>query len=110
MHPPLPAKGIMMTLTPLGGPPSTEKQTMTTLIAEIAKNSTEHVRVNLDEFRGTHVVDVRVFTAYGDRAEPGPTKKGVSLRVDRLPELIAGLQKAEAAARAQGLIGAEPAA
>jgi hypothetical protein len=33
-----------------------------------------------------------------------PTKKGISLKVERLPELIAALQAAEAEARNRGLL------
>ena len=38
--------------------------------------------------------------------EPIATKKGITIAVKRLPELIRGLQAAEAEARRRGLLGA----
>ena len=52
------------------------------LIATLAKNASEQVRVALDEYRGTKVVDIRVFADFTAAKVPMPTKKGVSLRVD----------------------------
>lgn len=38
-----------------------------------------------------------------------PTKKGITLAIERLPELIEALQQAERAAREAGLLGDEQA-
>ena len=74
-------------------------------VATIGKNSSEEVRVLLDTFKGHHLVDMRVFAAFSAAAVKMPTKKGLSCRVEMLPDLIEGLRKAEAQARALGWIG-----
>ena len=74
--------------------------------AVIPKNSREEVRVCLDEFSGHQLVDVRVYADFnaGPVETRGPTKKGVSLAVERLPDLIDGLQAAKAEAIRRGLL------
>ena len=74
-------------------------------IATIRKNSAEEIRVELSEFNGYDLINVRVW------AEPRtggteriPTKAGIACNVRLLPELIEALHKAEAAARARGLL------
>ena len=64
----------------------------------------ETVVVSLDRYNGHDLVDVRSFVAYEDGEAPKATKKGVSIKVGLLPELIAALRAAEAEARARGLI------
>jgi hypothetical protein len=79
-----------------------------TVIATIAKNSNETVRIPLDEWRGCPLIDVRIVVPLN--RETGvlvPTKKGVSLKVERLPELIAALNDALVEARRLGLIESE---
>ncbi|MGH8533672.1 MAG: transcriptional coactivator p15/PC4 family protein [Gammaproteobacteria bacterium] len=77
---------------------------MDKLIATIRKNAVDEVRVALTEFKGYSYVDVRLFTELEDKPEKAPTKKGITPRPDLLPELLAALQKAEAEARAAGLL------
>ena len=76
---------------------------METPICIIEKNSTQDVRVQLSEYRGRHYVDIRVFVVI-DAVKRGPTRKGVTLAVGKLPELIAGLQAAEREAQKTGLL------
>lgn len=76
-------------------------------ISTIPKNSREELRIALTEFNGHQLADLRIYVA-GD--DPKPTKKGVTVNVALLPELVAALQAAEAEARAAGLLGAEAAA
>ena len=65
-------------------------------IATVPKNAAEEVRVALTEFNGHALVDVRVYADFGGPAgEKRPTRKGVSLARDRLPDLIAALQSAQ---------------
>ena len=81
-------------------------------ICVIEKSSTQDVRVQLSEYRGHYYVDVRVFVVI-DVVKRGPTKKGITLAVEKLPELIAGLQAAEREALQSGLLKeteADPAA
>ena len=64
------------------------------LIATIEKNSREEVRVSLDQFKGHDLVDIRTFADFDDVGERRATKKGVSLKRERLPDLIEALQQA----------------
>jgi hypothetical protein len=81
--------------------------TFPTIISTIQKNSRETVRVALDEFRGVQLIDIRVVVD-GHSGVPVPTKKGVNLKIELLPELVAALQAAELEARRLGLL-TEPA-
>jgi transcriptional coactivator p15 (PC4) len=77
-----------------------------TVIATIPKNSREWVRVALDEYRGVNLIDIRVLVELNpETGLPIPTKKGVSLKVEKLPELIAALNDALVEAQRQGLLG-----
>ena len=70
------------------------------LIAELAKNARERVRVALTEYNGHRLVDLRVF--YEDRLSgewrPG---KGLAIRRELMPELRKALQAAERVAKEQ---------
>jgi hypothetical protein len=60
-----------------------------TIIATLEKNSRESVRIALDEYRGVSLVDVRVMApAIDPTGLPIPTKKGIALRIELLPELV----------------------
>jgi len=62
-------------------------------MADIKKNATETIRIQQGEYRGHDLADIRVHVE-GDR--PGkliPTRKGISLRVVQLPEVILALQE-----------------
>lgn len=73
-------------------------------IATIDKNKSEQVRVVLDQYRGTNTIDMRVFATFSAAAVPMPTKKGLTCRVDLLPELIEALTKARDEAESLGWI------
>lgn len=76
-----------------------------TAIATIKKNIREDVRVTLDEFRGHHLVNIRVFyDAGGGEMKPG--KQGIAVKVELLPELLAALVAAEKSARQAGMMEA----
>ncbi|MBM3558756.1 MAG: hypothetical protein FJX53_02455 [Alphaproteobacteria bacterium] len=64
------------------------------LIGEMQKNTSETVRVQLTTFNGHHLTDLRVFTKYDSTGELGPTKNGVSLKVEQLDALIGALTEA----------------
>jgi hypothetical protein len=66
------------------------------VIGEIRKNNRETLRVSLDEFKGHRLIDIRVFSAWGDDEDVKPTKKGVAFKVEKLGELIELLDKAAA--------------
>jgi hypothetical protein len=71
----------------------------TGIIAWLPKNRREQVRVALDRYRGADLIDVRVcveLTSTTGRLMP--TSKGVSLKIEQLPELIEALEAARAEA------------
>jgi hypothetical protein len=77
-----------------------------TVIATIPKNSHEWVRVALNEYRGVNLIDIRVLVELNRKtALPVPTGKGVSLKIEKLPELIEALNDALVEAQRLGLIG-----
>lgn len=75
-----------------------------TLVRVIPKNAAEELRISLTEYNGHSLVDLRTYVEYRTTAKIGPTKKGVTFAVALLPEIVAGLQEAEAEARRLGLI------
>lgn len=77
------------------------------MVAEITKNSSESIRVVLDTFKGHQLVDLRVFAAFSVASVPMPTKKGLSVNVALIPDLIVALQQAQEKAHSLGWIGGE---
>ncbi len=77
---------------------------MRKLIETITKNKREEIRVALTKYEGHDLCDVRVFSETYTSDERVATPKGISLSVAKLPVLIEALQKAEAEARAAGLL------
>lgn len=67
------------------------------LIAEFNKNSLEKVRIVLTEFKGKKLLDIRVYYDASENEEPDwrPTKKGISISLDLIDELLKGLEKAK---------------
>lgn len=62
------------------------------LIADIEKNTREHVRVTIVEYHGHKFIDCRVY--YRDEAgDWQPTRKGIALNADSINDVIAALQK-----------------
>jgi hypothetical protein len=74
-------------------------------IGIVEKNSREHVVVSLSEFRGHQLIDVRVYASFDGGEERHPTKKGISIKVERLRDLMDVLQGAERKAIELGLLG-----
>ena len=71
----------------------------------IVKNAIEELHVGISEYRGHYLISCRIWANYDSPLEEKrPTKKGFALAVAKLPELIEALQKAEAEARAAGLL------
>ena len=77
---------------------------MEKLIETIRKNAREEIRIALTLYQGHDLCDVRVFAEPYAGDEWVATKKGISLSVAKLPELIAALQQAVAEARSAGLL------
>ncbi len=74
------------------------------IIANLPKNTTEQVRVALDEYRGETIFDVRVCADFTAAHVFMPTKKGVAIRVEQLPEFAQAVADALLTARELGLI------
>jgi Transcriptional Coactivator p15 (PC4) len=62
-----------------------------------------HARVDLSEYEGHPLVNVRIWQTGSDGIDR-PTVKGVSLGIRKLPELASALAKAETKARELGLL------
>lgn len=65
------------------------------LIATIPRNQLDELRVEIGEYRGHDFISIRTWTERHDSEEMVPTKKGITVKPERLPELITALQKAE---------------
>src|SRR3954454_22415283 len=71
----------------------------------IRKNALEEIRVELSEYNGHDLINLRVWAdPRNGGAERIPTGAGVACRVALLPELISALRQAEVEARERGLI------
>lgn len=77
---------------------------MNQLIASFAKNKFEEVRVQIKEFKGYDLLDLRVYTAPKESDEKIPTGKGLSLNVSHFIELKNALLDAEKVLRENGLL------
>ncbi len=60
---------------------------MDRLVARFEKNALEDVRVLLKTYKGHDLIDLRVYYLPGEGQEPRPTKKGLCVKADLLPEL-----------------------
>lgn len=66
---------------------------MESVIATIPKNSREHIRIGLNEFKGHNLFSVRVWVSKAAGAAPLPTQKGLTAAVALLPAIIEALQE-----------------
>jgi len=81
---------------------------MSKAICEFSKNVRERVVLSLNEFKGKHYLDMRIFTApENGGAQDIPTKKGLTLSVDLYPQFKEALAQAEAALISHGLVDRE---
>lgn len=73
------------------------------IVATITKNDREDLRIALNEYQGRSYASMRIW--YMDRAgEMKPGRQGLAVGIDKLPDLIAGLNALQAHARAAGLL------
>ena len=63
------------------------------LIHEFNKNASEVVRVQLTEYDGKELLDIRVWVTR-DEKNWIPTKKEVSIRIEQIEDLKQGIDKA----------------
>jgi Transcriptional Coactivator p15 (PC4) len=73
-------------------------------VAEVPKNSREVLRVELTEFKGHQLVSLRIWYRPEDDQDLRPGNKGFAMRVEKLPELAAAIDRAIEMARAEGLL------
>ena len=59
------------------------------LIETINKNYREQIRISINEYLGNRYLDIRVF--YKNVEEYFPSKKGVTLQVEKYHELLDGI-------------------
>lgn len=77
--------------------------------ASIKRSESEEVRITVETQRGSVVVDVRVWEdqKFGAVTSRGPTKKGTTLPLASLPQLVAALRGAAHEATRAGLLEIE---
>ncbi len=68
---------------------------MDKLVASFPKNKFEEVRVQIKEFKGYDLLDIRVYTASKEGEDKVPTGKGLSINVSHYLELKKALLEAE---------------
>ena len=72
------------------------------VVREIPKNSREVLRVTLDSYCGTNVVDIRIW--YHAYEEWRPSPRGITVSVAKLPAIADALAEAVALARQEGML------
>lgn len=75
------------------------------IVAELAKNSREVLKVSLSQYHGHALADLRTYAPVTGLDVLCPTKRGVSIRVEMLDDLIEALIKAKADAVSLGWMG-----
>ena len=70
----------------------------------IPKNQRETLRLSVDEYRGRMLLSARLWYKPSSGGELRPGRDGWAIALDKLPKVIAALQRLEAEARASGLL------
>jgi hypothetical protein len=76
------------------------------VVGSFPKNNREEVRVSLSKFKGYDLVGVRQWYR-NENDDPRPSKSGITIRVDLLPELLDLIQKAKDIAVEKGILDLE---
>lgn len=77
---------------------------MNQLISTFSKNKFEEVRVQIKEFKGYDLLDLRVYTTLKEGEEKIPTGKGLSINVTHFNELKRAILEAEKVLKENHLI------
>ena len=80
---------------------STTSTTEDQVVHSFIKNSKEEVRFTLGTFMGREVISIRIFVTNKDDQDV-PTRKGITIGIDHLPELVAGVGALANAVEARG--------
>lgn len=73
-------------------------------VATFPKNKFEEIRVQIKEFKGYDLIDIRVFASSKDGEEKVPTGKGVSVNITHFAELKKAILTTEEELRANNLL------
>ena len=71
---------------------------MEKILGEIEKTQSVKLMVRLTEFKGRNLLDIRDFFKPKNGIDYTPTKKGTTIDIGRIPELVTLLEQAEAEA------------
>ena len=77
---------------------------MDKLIASFQKNKFEEVRVQIKEFKGYDLLDIRVYTTLKETEDKIPTGKGLSINVSHFQDLKKAILAAESVLRENHLL------
>ena len=77
---------------------------MDKLIASFQKNKFEEVRVQVKEFKGYDLLDIRVYTTLKETEDKIPTGKGLSINVSHFHDLKKAILEAEDVLRENHLL------
>jgi hypothetical protein len=80
---------------------------MSNLIVTIPRNSREKIVFTVNEFKGKHYLDMRIFQVAENGGQDIPTKKGLTIPVHLYPTLRDALQSVDNALISRGLIDQE---
>lgn len=59
----------------------------------IEKNKTQKIKISLNEFKENKFLDLRIFYYNDDEEIYKPTKKGISISIDKIDDLIDKIEK-----------------
>lgn len=65
------------------------------VVSSFRRNPTEEVRASIKEFKGRTYIDLRIYYLEEQSGEWKPTRKGVSLATDFMPELKEAVESLE---------------
>lgn len=77
---------------------------MDKLVASFQKNKFEEVRVQVKEFKGYDLLDIRVYATLKESEEKIPTGKGLSINVSHFYDLKKAILEAEGVLRENHLL------
>ena len=80
---------------------------MEKIVGQFEKNSREEIRVQLREFKGHQLLDIRTFYFTAEGGEPKPSPKGISLSLKLLPQLKEAILEAERVLKDAGLLDSD---
>ena len=68
---------------------------MNQLVSSFQKNKFEELRIQVKEFKGYDLIDIRVYTSVKEGEEKIPTGKGISINISHFLELKKGILETE---------------